>query len=222
MCESYILQLRVTSEGIVWRDIAQCMSTRRDSLDLEGLSAQLRNLTINITVVNDSRASPIAPVATASTDSAPLASGSSGVPFSRTPSHEDSQGSGLTWAHRSTSTTCPASVLRLAASLRGAGEDRIRVAYLRGREAAAIARGEQEGFRSDSQGGRRVCYVVLLCEETPEPFITFSRAAYFRAVHTGPGGSCNPDSISHGFASRAEAQAFCLGAGLGGLPRRRD
>ena len=78
----------------------------------------------------------------------------------------------------------------------------MRAAYLEGQEAAAILRGEADYYSSDSATTRRACYVVLLAEGVDEPFVTFSRSVYFKYVKTGPGGTWNPDSVSHGFASQ--------------------
>ena len=161
------------------------MSTRRDSLDLESLTAQLRSLTINITVINDPRSSSSVPTVVTSTGSAPPTADSGSASSRPTSSRDDTQVSGLTWAQRTTSATCPPSVLCLASHLHASGEDRIRAAYLRGREAASIARGEQGGFVSDSRGGRRVCYVVLLCEDIFEKCL-FQGSAYWSRRQLGP------------------------------------
>ena len=205
------------------------MSSDPSGIDLRLLEAQLRNLTINVTVVTGGET--VRTSASASSSRQPGSEPSQAPTF---PSNAPSSTAGAgdrafgspTWAHRTTSADCPPSVLRLARSLRstsgGSGEERVRRAYLKGREAATIVRGEAECYTSDTSTTRRICYVVLLAEGVNEPFVTFNRSVCFNYVKTGPGGTWNPDSVSHGFASQAEAEAYCFGAGLLGLPRRRD
>ncbi|CAE7945305.1 Abhd17b, partial [Symbiodinium sp. KB8] len=84
--------------------------------------------------------------------------------------------------------------------------------------AAAIVRGEVTCYSSDGTWGRRVCYIVLFCGSINEPFITFSKHVYFKYVKTGPGGTWDPESVSHGFASQSEAEAFCYVRGGPGGP----
>ncbi|CAE7362816.1 unnamed protein product, partial [Symbiodinium necroappetens] len=100
---------------------------------------------------------------------------------------------------------------RAAEPSTGSPSERISAAYLRGREAAAIVRGEATCYSSEGASGRRVCYIVLFCGSINEPFITFSKHVYFKYVKTGPGGTWDPESVSQGFASQSEAEAFCYG-----------
>ena len=96
-------------------------------------------------------------------------------------------------------------------------ESHIRLAYQLGREAARIYTGERRCFESASISSRRTVYVILAGDLVERPFFTHSTEVYFRTVK--PRGGFDPASISHGFASISEAEAFCLGAGLPGLPR---
>ena len=47
----------------------------------------------------------------------------------------------------------------------------------------------------------------------PEPCWTDSAALYFRAVQVAPG-AFHTRSLSHAFATRTEAEAYCIGAGI--------
>lgn len=94
--------------------------------------------------------------------------------------------------------------------------DRITVAFGRGRQGAAILRGERDWFSGDRCTLRNRCYVVLRGGEGDPPFFTWDLATHQRAVRTGPGGTFSPNAVCHGFPSLAEAVAF---AGLPGLPR---
>ena len=196
--------------------VATCMSSEPDPLNIRLLESQLRTLTINVTIVTDSSTPAPSSVPGAATSSAAPAAGSSSAGSARD----------LSWAFRETDASCPGSVLRLARSLRSLSgsspTERITSAYLRGREAAAIVRGDRTCYSSESVPGRRVCYVVLFCGGCSEPFITFSKNVYFAYVKTGAGATWDPEAVSHGFATQAEAEAYCRGAGLEGLPQQRD
>ena len=52
-----------------------------------------------------------------------------------------------------------------------------------------------------------------------DPFFTWSLPLHQEAIRTEPDGSIARRAVSHGFASQLEAEAFCFGAGLAGLPR---
>lgn len=99
-------------------------------------------------------------------------------------------------------------------------EQRIRLAYLRGRQAAAIKRGEIPHFSGPRCELRNRCYVVLQSgsESGIEPFFTWTFAIHQSAVRPEPTREFSSRAISHGFASSSEAIAFCLGAGLPSLP----
>ncbi|CAE7640549.1 unnamed protein product [Symbiodinium sp. CCMP2592] len=174
------------------------MSSDPDPLNIHLLASQLRSLTISVSISTDQgeqrRGTPAA-----SSSSAP-------EPPASTAASSGNLARNLSWAFRDTSVTCPGSVLRLSRALHsgalGSPADRIAGAYRRGREAAAIVRGESTCYRSDSIGGRKVCYVVLFCGGADEPFITFNKHVYFQYVKTGPGGSWDPEAVSHGFATQ--------------------
>lgn len=108
---------------------------------------------------------------------------------------------------------------RLQASGELSPQDRIRLAYQRGQQGAAIRRGDRDWFEGNRCTLRNRCYVVLLGGNGDHPFFTWDLHTHQRAVRTGPGGTFGSCAISHGFASLAEAVAFSLGAGLPGLPR---
>lgn len=113
-------------------------------------------------------------------------------------------------------------VLALAGSLRrGAeGPHHIALAYLRGRQAALIRRGELGAFHGPRCNLRNRYYVVLSTGQSSEAFYTRSYNIYNTAVKYS-NGNFDVQSISHGFASESEVRAFCLGAGLETLPRFR-
>lgn len=114
-------------------------------------------------------------------------------------------------------------VLSLHSQLRGSGEsstiDRIRLAYGRGRQGAAIYRGEATHFTGDRASLRNRCYVVLRARHHTSPFFTWNLTTHQTAVRPPPG-DFDHQAISHGLASQAEARAFCLGAGLPDLPEQ--
>ena len=127
------------------------------------------------------------------------------------------------WWLRPTPAEPPQSVLALASRLSAAGSElspvsRIRLAYNRGRQAASIYRAEQRYFAGERCHLRNRCYVVLHSDVRPSPFFTWNLRTHQEAVRCGTGGSFRATSLSHGFASQAEALAFCLGAGLSSLP----
>lgn len=126
------------------------------------------------------------------------------------------------WLHP-TPAEPPQSVLVLASRLSASGCElsplsRIRLAYSRGRQAASIYREEQRYFSGERCKLRNRCYVVLHSDVQASPFFTWNLRTHQEAVRCGPGGSFRATSLSHGFASQAEALAFCLGAGLPSLP----
>lgn len=117
------------------------------------------------------------------------------------------------WWERTTAEYPGALVFYLGSQLQSDSEDRIRFAYLRGRQAAAIKRGELDCFSGPRAQLRNRCYVVLWSVHTEEPFVTWNYALFLSAVQ-GSSGGFEINSISHAFPSLAEATAFCLGAGL--------
>ena len=108
-------------------------------------------------------------------------------------------------------------VLALSSQLREGGElsgiERIKIAYGRGRQAARIYRGECSCFSGPRCSLRNRCYVVLRARHHPVPFFTWNLGTHQTAVRPPPG-DFDHRAISNGFASQAEARAFCLGAGL--------
>lgn len=126
----------------------------------------------------------------------------------------------LDWWQRDTAPEPSAAVLALAGSLRrgASGPTDISVAYIRGRQAAAIRRGELGAFHGPRCTLRNRYYIVLSTGRSSEPFYTRDYSVYHAAVKY-PNGNFDVQSISHGFAAEAEVRAFCLGAGLESLPR---
>ena len=72
---------------------------------------------------------------------------------------------------------------------------------------------------SDRIGLSSACFVVLRDREETGPLWTRSRVTYFDRVKVAGGfvGRCVP----RGFPSQCEARAYCVGAGLDGLPAER-
>lgn len=129
---------------------------------------------------------------------------------------------GSWWLHPEPAQPGPA-VLALASQLRASGTDsthRIRIAYLRGRQGASILRGDDTHFSGPRSQLQNRCYVVLRARDHPEPFFTWNLATHQAAVRPPPG-DFDRSAVSHGFASQAEARAFCLGAGLPDLASLR-
>ncbi|OLQ08922.1 hypothetical protein AK812_SmicGene7498 [Symbiodinium microadriaticum] len=92
-------------------------------------------------------------------------------------------------------------------------EERIRNAYLLGPKGAAIVRGDRSCFETSSNEGRKVVYVILAADSISEPVHTTSLIKYLELVKTGPGKTFDPTSVSRGFPSLVEAEAFARGAG---------
>ena len=181
-----------------------CMSSDPSGIDLRLLDAQVRNLTINATVVyGGERAST-----SVSAVSRPPGGQLSQPLVQPSTSASTSTGAGdraaghLAWAHRTTSVECPPSVLRLGRNLRsgarGSGEERVTAAYRKGREAAVIIRGEVECYASDTVTARG-----SPCRVHPQALRYFQLQRVLQLRQIGPGGTWNPDSVSHGFASQA-------------------
>ena len=59
---------------------------------------------------------------------------------------------------------------------------------------------------------RSTYYLCLVAPRYPEGFWTPDYSSYIDRVF-GPGGDFHPDSISHGFATRSESEAYLVGAG---------
>ena len=188
--------------------------------NLSDLISRVSNLTININITTG--AGPEVPSSTA----AGSASGAVPAPSASTQRATTSP-SCTAWFESPTPPDCPADVLLLSRRIRSAlqglsPEERIRTAYRRGREAAQILRGEITCYKNSGIDSRRTVYVVLSCDSVADPFYTTSLTKYLSAVRTGPGGTWDPASVSHGFASITEAEAFCRGAGLRSLPLKLD
>lgn len=132
-------------------------------------------------------------------------------------------GDELPWWERETAATPSGAVFALASQIGPAGTlsavDRIALAYQRGRQAAQIRRGTIYNFWGDRCSLKNRCYLVLRGGIEEEPFFTWSFSVHQRAVRTESDGGFSRRAISHGFPSQTEALAFCLGAGLDGLPR---
>lgn len=120
---------------------------------------------------------------------------------------------------------CPITVVALGSRLQDSSEysarERQELAYQRGLQASAIRRGEIGSFHGRRAALRNRCYVVLRGPHSEEPFFTWSLGEHEAAVYSPGGSRISDTSISHGFASQAEASAFCIGAGLRGLPETR-
>lgn len=110
-------------------------------------------------------------------------------------------------------------VHRLRAERELSGIERIELAFARGQQALSILQGELYNFVGQRCALRNRCYVVIRSATVEEPFFTLSLARHQEAVRTEPDGSIGRLSVSHGFPSQLEAEAFCFGAGLAGLPR---
>lgn len=100
-------------------------------------------------------------------------------------------------------------------------QQRQALAYQRGRHPSAIRRGERGSFSGPRVPLKNRCYVVLRGPQVEEPFFTWQLGIHQEAVYSPDGQGIASISISHGFHSQAEALAFCLGAGLRGLPTTR-
>ena len=189
---------------------------------LRELATLFSNLTINVTVASGTPGS--ATVTSVSAGNQP----GSAPPISSSSASAGSSARGppvSDWASQVVEDEPPAHVRALACRLRShLGEaspaDRIRTAYLRGREGAEKVRGERRYLSPGARGERKVCYVVLRCSAEDDPFFTQNVQLYLSKVKSGPAATWDPDSVSFGFSSLVEAEAFCYGAGLGGLPRR--
>lgn len=196
------------------------MSTGPDPTELVELLRALGNLTINVNVTHAPGTSTSSG-ASSRPEAAPAVSSAALDPaLLRRPTVFGP------WDPRATPATCPASVTCLARHLRGTvnGQDplqRIESAYALGREAQLIYAGDEQYFTARPRT-RKACYVVLCGRNVDEPFYTTSAYLYSATVQTEAGRNFDPTSISHGFGSIAEAEAFCRGAGLQGLPTRRD
>ena len=121
----------------------------------------------------------------------------------------------ITPVHPGPQVLAQASQLREGGGL--SGIERIKLAYGRGRQAAQIYRGEVFNFSGSRCTLRNRCYVVLRARHHQVPFFTWTLGTHQTAVRPPPG-DFDHQAISHGFASQAEARAFCLGAGLRDLP----
>ena len=187
------------------------MSTEPESEEIVSITERIGNLSLNISVVVHSSA----PTASSGSSSSQPAAASSDIQPAVVP----------TWALRQVPEEPPQEVLSLSRQLRssvnGFGpNERIRRAFSVGLEAAVRVRGDRGYFSGLQVGGRKIAYVVLFGSAVTEPFITTDFSYYSRIVRNGPGDTWDPISVSHGFPSFAEAEAFCFGAGLRGLPHR--
>lgn len=83
--------------------------------------------------------------------------------------------------------------------------------------AGTFARGRLEGQIFDTTSDSPACpyrntiYIVLRAGATTDSFWTSSYSAYIQGVKL-PNGSFHPESISHAFATQAEAECYLAGA----------
>lgn len=112
-----------------------------------------------------------------------------------------------------------AAASRLRAECELSGAERIELAFQRGQQALRILQGHLFNFVGERCRLRNRCYVVLRSATVVEPFFTWSLPLHQECIRTEPDGSIGHLSVSHGFPSQLEAEAFCFGAGLAGLPR---
>ena len=190
---------------------------------LQGLGQRVRHVLrdIHIHLQVNSAGEPVLPTSSASSSppATPVEGDELPVPVS-TSVPADTTEVLPWWERRTTSAPSPA-VLALAGNIGPAGElsaeDRISLAYLRGRQAAEIRRGTLPHFVGERCTLKNRCYVVLRGGVIDEPFFTWSFPVHQRAVRTDPDGGFSRRAISHGFPSQTEATAFCLGAGLDSL-----
>lgn len=84
-----------------------------------------------------------------------------------------------------------------------------------------VLRGEAASCTSPDTGLRSRIFVVLRGAPGFEPCHTESAEVYFKVVHGG-GSSFHRESVSHAFATRAEADAYIIGAGERWPPLRQQ
>ena len=130
----------------------------------------------------------------------------------------------LAWFERTVPAKLPTRLLHLSDRLVGvcslSGKERLELAFARGRQAAAIARGEIGAFTGDRCSLKNRCYIVLSWGQPDRSFFTWNYPTYIAAVETSNGGF-DSSTVSHGFASRSEAFGFAVGAGFRELPEPR-
>lgn len=128
------------------------------------------------------------------------------------------------WWERAVPRDLPESVLCLGSRLTGgcslSGKERLELAYARGKQASAICRGEIGAFAGERCYLKNRCYVVFFKDEPERSFFTWSYSTYSAEVGVAEG-PFDPNTVSHGFASKTEAFAFSLGAGFSDLPETR-
>lgn len=128
------------------------------------------------------------------------------------------------WFEHTVPAALPRRLLHLSERLVGgcslSGKERLELAYSRGRQASAIARGEIGAFTGDRCPLKNRCYIALHWDQPDRSFFTWQYSTYIAAVGTADGGF-DFSTVSHGFASRSEALAFALGAGFRELPETR-
>ena len=91
---------------------------------------------------------------------------------------------------------------------------RVARAVRAGVAAAAVLRGEAEYVcRSPALPLQNRIYVVLRSGCTPESFVTASYSRYFSKLSDPATGKFRAGTLSHGFASKAEAESYCAAAG---------
>ena len=91
---------------------------------------------------------------------------------------------------------------------------RIARAVRAGVAAAAVLRGETEYVcRSPALPLLNRIYIVLRSGCTPESFVTTSYSKYFSKLSDPATGKFRTGTLSHGFASKAEAESYCAAAG---------
>jgi hypothetical protein len=95
------------------------------------------------------------------------------------------------------------------------GRGRVIRAYEAGRRAGRVLRGDlsRPGTTPNASLRETKLYVVLRSDGRSVPVYTLSAARYFDRVRP-EGGPWDPLSVSHGFASLCEAEAYVRGAGF--------
>lgn len=130
----------------------------------------------------------------------------------------------LEWFERPVPGELPARLLHLSDRLTGgcslSGKERLHLAYTRGKQAAAICRGEIGSFSGDRCDLKNRCYVVLYRDRAERSFFTWNYPTYAAEVFEVDG-DFDESTVSHGFASRSEALAFVVGAGFSDLPQSK-
>ena len=89
---------------------------------------------------------------------------------------------------------------------------RIARAFKAGLVARLRLEGQYSELSSEGVPFRSSSYIVLRCPNYPDGFWTANYTTYSQQVFT-PAREFHPNSISHGFATQAEGEAYLVGAG---------